>query len=313
MNRSSADVTAPRKVVRWLMESDPAIRWQTMRDLAGEPEAAVAAERSRVASEGWGARLLDMQRADGTWSDDDYDRFWMPTIFALDLLEDLGVDPASDRARVAIDRVRNGLTWASLDDRPFFDGETEPCLNGRILSAGAYFGAPSERLADRLLSEQLDDGGWNCEAPRSARSSFHSTICVLEGLLAYEKRCGTTPAVTEARARGEAYLLERRMLRSLRSGEVIDRRWTRFAFPTTYHYDVLRGLDYLRSAGAEPDERVGEAIGVVKARRHQNGRWPLNVLHADRFPFDMEPGTGRASRWNTLRALRVLDWYGADR
>jgi hypothetical protein len=313
MDRSSTPATAPRKVVDWLMDSDPAIRWQTMRDLAGEPDAAVAAERSRVASEGWGARLLDMQRADGTWSDDDYARFWMPTIFVLDLLEDLGVDPASDRARAAIDRVRNGLTWTALDGRPFFDGETEPCLNGRILSAGAYFGAPSERLADRLLSEQLDDGGWNCDAPESTRSSFHSTICVLEGLLAYEKRCGAVPAVTEARSRGEAYLLERRMLRSLRSGEVIDRRWTRFAFPTTYHYDVLRGLDYLRDAGAEPDERVGEAIGVVKARRHQNGRWPLNVLHADRFPFDMEPGTGRASRWNTLRALRVLDWYGADR
>lgn len=303
----------PRKAVRWLMESDPAIRWQVMRDLTDEPENAVAAERSRVASEGWGARLLDMQRADGTWRDEDYTRFWMPTIFALDLLEDLGVDPASDRVRIAIDRVRNGLTWERLDGRPFFDGETEPCLNGRILSAGAYFGTPSDRLADRLLSEQLEDGGWNCDAPRSMRSSFHSTICVLEGLLAYEKARGTTPAVTQARARAEEYLLERRMLRSLRSGEVIDRRWTRFAFPTTYHYDLLRGLDYLRSAGAEPDERVGEAIEIVKRRRHQNGRWPLNVLHPDRFPFDMEPGVGRASPWNTLRALRVLKWYGDGR
>ena len=296
-------------VVRWLMEADPAIRWQVMRDLTGEQEAAVAAERSRVASEGWGAALLDMQRADGTWSDDDYEKFWMPTIFVLDLLEDLGVDPASERVRVAIDRVRNGLTWERLGGRPFFDGETEPCLNGRILSAGAYFGAPSDRLADRLLSEQLEDGGWNCDAPPSMRSSFHSTICVLEGLLAYEKARGATPAVTQARARGEAYLLERRMLRSLRSGEIIDRRWTRFAFPTTYHYDVLRGLDYLRSAGVKPDDRVGEAVEIVKQRRHQNGRWPLNVLHADRFPFDMEPGAGRASPWNTVRALRVLKWY----
>ena len=298
------------KVVRWLMQSDPAIRWQVMRDLTDEPESAVMAERSRVASEGWGARLLDMQRADGTWSDDDYARFWMPTIFALDLLEDLGVDPTSERVRVAIDRVRNGLTWERLGGRPFFDGETEPCLNGRILSAGAYFGAPSDRLADRLLSEQLEDGGWNCDSPQSTRSSFHSTICVLEGLVAYEKARGATPAVTRARARGEEYLLERRMLRSLRSGQVIDRKWTRFGFPTTYHYDVLRGLDYLRNAGVEPDERVGEAIDVVTQRRHQNGRWPLNVLHADRLPFNMEPGVGRASPWNTLRALRVLKWYG---
>jgi hypothetical protein len=311
MTSYSTEQAVRPNVLRWLMESDPAIRWQVMRDLAGEPEAAVAAQRSRVALEGWGATLLEMQRADGTWSDEDYARFWMPTIFVLDLLEDLGVDPASERVRTAIDRVRNGLMWETLGGRPFFDGETEPCLNGRILSAGAYFGTPSDRLAYRLLSEQLDDGGWNCEAPRSTRSSFHSTICVLEGLLAYERACGATPAVTQARARGEEYLLERRMLRSLRSGEVIDRRWTRFAFPTTYHYDVLRGLDYLRSAGAEPDERAGEAVDVVKQRRHQNGRWPLNVLHPDRFPFDMESGVGRASRWNTLRALRVLKWYAA--
>jgi hypothetical protein len=313
MTFSGSEHRVQRKVARWLMESDPAIRWQVMRDLSGESEAAVAAERSRVASEGWGAALLDMQRPDGTWSDDDYARFWMPTIFALDLLEDLGVDPASERVRAAIDRVRDGLRWDRLGDRPFFDGETEPCLNGRILSAGAYFGAPSDRLADRLLSEQLEDGGWNCEAPRSTRSSFHSTICVLEGLLAYEKACGAAPAVTQARARGEEYLLERRMLRSLRSGEVIDRTWTRFGFPATYHYDVLRGLDYLRSAGVEPDERAGEAVDIVKQRRHQNGRWPLNVVHPDRFPFDMEPGAGRASRWNTIRALRVLNWYEGGR
>ena len=291
------------------MGSDPAIRWQVMRDLTGEPEGAVAVERSRVALEGWGATLLGLQRADGTWSDDDRAKFWMPTIFVLDLLEDLGVDPASERVRAAIDRVRSGLTWERLGGRPFFDGETEPCLNGRILSAGAYFGAPSDGLADRLLSEQLEDGGWNCDAPPSTRSSFHSTICVLEGLLAYEKARGATPAVTRARARGEEYLLERRMLRSLRSGEVVDRRWTRFAFPTTYHYDVLRGLDYLRSAGIKPDERAGEAVEIVRQRRHQNGRWPLNILHPDRFPFDMEPGAGRASAWNTLRALRVLKWY----
>jgi hypothetical protein len=225
-------------------------------------------------------------------------------------VKDLGPDPASGAVSKAIGRVQDGITWRQLDGRPYFDGETEACINGRILAAGAYFGAASDKLVDRLLDEQLEDGGWNCEAPPSRRSSFHSTICVLEGLLAYEQARGPAPEVTRARARGADYLMQRRMLRSLTSGDVIDRRWERFGFPTTWRYDVLRGLDYLRSAGAKPDARVAEAVELVRKRRHQNGRWPLNVLHPDRISLDMEPGVGKASRWNTLRALRVLDWYG---
>lgn len=233
----------------------------------------------------------------------------MTTVSALALLKDLGVDPAAEQVRRAIDLVRDRITWWQLDGRPFFDGETEPCINGRILAAGAYFGAASDRLVERLLDEQLEDGGWNCQAPSSKRSSFHSTICVLEGLLEYEQARGAKAAVTHARLRAQDYLLERRMFRSLTSGELIDRGWTRFSFPPTWHYDVLRGLDYLRSADVEADERVTEAVQQVEKRMHQNGRWPMNVLHRDRISFDMEVGVGRASRWNTLRALRVLDWH----
>lgn len=297
-------------VVKWLLDSDPSIRWQVMRDLTDQPDDVVAAERSRVVAEGWGARLLGLQAAGGQWGADDDDG-WMTTVYTLALLKDLGADPAGEEVCRAVGLVRDRITWWQLDGRPFFDGETEACINGRILAAGAYFGEPCDRLVDRLLDEQLEDGGWNCEAPPSKRSSFHSTICVLEGLLEYEKARGARAAVTHARARAQDYLLERRMLRSLTSGEMIDRRWTRFSFPTTWHYDVLRGMDYLRSAGVEPDARVAEAIELVEQRRHQNGRWPLNVLHGDRVrvPFDMEAGVGKASRWNTLRALRVLDCY----
>jgi hypothetical protein len=295
--------------IPWLLDADPAIRWQVMRDLTDAPDEAVATERARVAHEGWGAQLLALQTPDGHWGGSD-DRGWLATVYTLVLLRELGVDPASEPARRAIDLVRERIHWRQLDGRPFFDGETEPCINGAILAAGAYFGTASERLVERLLSEQLDDGGWNCEAPKSRRTSFHTTICVLEGLLEYETLQGATTEVTRARLRGHDYLLERRMHRSLSSGNVVDRDWTRFSFPTTWHYDVLRGLDYLRSAGARPDERVTDAVAMVEQARDENGRWPLHGLHFERVSFDMEDGVGRASRWNTLRALRVLRWAG---
>ena len=299
-------------VLKWLLDSDPAIRWQVMRDLTEERDKAVAIERARVATEGWGARLLAYQSPQGYWGGRD-DPGRMSTVWNLALLKDLGADPKSKEVRRAIGRVRKYINWRQFDGcGSYFDGETEPCLNGAILATGAYFGEPSKRLLERLLSEQLEDGGWNCEAPKSRCSSFHTTICVLDGLLEYEKAEGPSTAITKARTRGQNYLLERRLFRSLRSGEVIDRRWMRFAFPTRCYYDVLRGLDYLRRAGVKPDERAAEAIQVVTLRRHQNGRWPLNYSHAHLIPFEMELGVGRASHWNTLRALRVLNWYGYE-
>jgi hypothetical protein len=283
-----------------------------MRDLTQAPGDAVALERSRVANEGWGRALVERQAPEGSWGGDK-DRGWMITMDALALLREMGLDPASEAAHRAISRVKANLRWESLGNRSYFDGETEACINGAILAFGSYFGERCDRIVDRLLSEQLADGGWNCEAPPSARSSFNSTIRVLEGLLEYERAWGAAIAVTGARVKAQEYLLERRMFRRLTTGEIVDRRWTRFSFPTMWHYDVLRGLDYLRSAGVEPDERVAEAIGIVEARRHQNGRWPMNHLHADRLDFPLETERGRASRWNTMRAMRVLSWYRGSR
>jgi hypothetical protein len=313
------NINAPRPaVIKWLLDFDPAIRWQVMRDLTDASPEEIAAERSRIATEGWGAELLARQSADGAWPGGQWD---LVTGWSLAVLKDLGLDPTSERARLMIDRVEKGLVFKSLGNRPYLHGETEPCINGRILGVGSYFkepgetrdDAPSEALAQQLLDEQLDDGGWNCEAPGSHRSSFHTTICVLEGLLAYERaqhKAGRkSAAVTKARNRAEDYLHERRMFRSLRTGEVIDKRWLRFTFPMFWHYDVLRGLDYLRDAGIKPDGRVDDAMVVVMKRGHQNGRWPLNFLHPERIPLEMETEVGRASRWNTLRALRVLRWY----
>jgi len=309
---------APRPAhIKWLLDSDPAIRWQVMRDLTGEAPDAIAAERSRVATEGWGAQLLALQSPAGNWSGPKEDRGLLITLYTLVVLKDLGLDPASKRARKMIDRLVKRLAFKALNNRPFLHGETEPCINGRILGIGSYFKESNDALAHELLGEQLEDGGWNCEAwpfvspkrPQSRRSSFHTTICVLEGLLEYERAGRKSAAVTKARKRAENYLLERRMFHSLRTGKVIDKRWLRFSFPTFWHYDVLRGLDYLRNAGIKPDSRVREAIKIVMARRHQNGRWPLNLLHPEHIPLEMESGVGSASRWNTLRALRVLRWY----
>jgi hypothetical protein len=299
-------------VVEWLLNSDPSIRWQVMRDLTDAPDDVIAAERARVATEGWGARLLERQTPDGQWGESGYTRYIDTpdgrACHALMLLRDMGLDPASGAARRAVGRVRDHITLYE-GGQPFFEGEVEACINGRLLNLGAYFGEPCEKVLERLLDEQLDDGGWNCDAPPSVRSSFHSTICVLEGLLEYERAKGATAAVTEARARGQEYLLERRLCRKLSSGEVIDRDWTRLSFPPGYHYDVLRGLDYLRSAGVEPDERVAEAVELVEKNRRSDGRWRSHP-HADVLDFDLAGRAHEPSRWNTLRALRVLTWAG---
>jgi len=305
---------APRPAhLKWLLDSDPAIRWQAMKDLTDEAPDAIASERARVTTEGGGAKLLALQSPAGHWEGPKWD---LVTLYALVVLMDLGLDPASKQARRMIDRVDKRLMFKQLNNRPFLHGETEPCINGRILAVGAYFKEPNDALARQLLREQLEDGGWNCEAvepstkrPLSRRSSFHTTICVLEGLLEYERAGRKSAAVTKARKRAENYLLDRHMFRSLRTGEVIDERWLRFSFPMFWHYDVLRGLDCLRNAGIKRDSRVREAIEIVIKRRHQNGRWPLNLLHTERIPLEMETVVGGASRWNTLRALRVLRWY----
>jgi hypothetical protein len=303
-------------VVEWLLDSDPSIRWQVMRDLTDARTAIVAAERARVAAEGWGALLLDQQRPDGQWGDGAATPFWWSNLYTLVFLRDLGLDRTSPRVRAAIDRVRDNITWGpGFGDSPFFEGEVEPCINGRVVALGAYFDERRDRLVDRLLSEQLGDGGWNCEAGRgSVRSSFHTTICVLEGLLAFEQAFGATPSVTDARNRAQEYLLDRRLLRRLSTGEVIkdrktDQPWTQFAFPPLWHYDVLRALDYLRAARVPPDARVEEAVAIVRERRQDDGRWLLDVRHENTVHEELAGPVGAPNRWITLRALRVLDWY----
>ncbi|HEU5439380.1 MAG TPA: hypothetical protein VFU88_08830 [Ktedonobacterales bacterium] len=307
-------------VVDWLLDADPAIRWQVMRDLTYAPAGEVAAERARVAREGWGAQLLAAQGADGYWGAGTPNPEWV-SLRTLLLLRAMGLDPASVEALQALARVRDNVTWqgvlpqdAAWHGKPLFAGEVEPCINGRVVAVGAYFGEDVRGIVERLLTEQMDDGGWNCEQERgSTRGSFDTTINVLEGLLEYVRFTGGDDAVAAARVRGQEYLLARRLFRRLSTGEAVtpsDGDWLQFSFPTGWHYDLLRALDYLREAGVAPDERVAEAIGIVESKRDADGRWPLEHAHHDELLVDLGEREGEPSRWNTLRALRVLRWAG---
>jgi hypothetical protein len=309
--------------IEWLLDSDPSIRWQVLRDLVHAPPAAFAAERARVAVEGWGARLLDLEDDTGQWAGGacfpgDWrnrphkgpGQPWTSTLPTLDLLRIFGIDPRHDRVRRAIAGVKRSCRWEHAG-QPFFDGEVEPCINGRTVAIGVYFGLNMDALVARLVGEQLEDGGWNCEAENgSVRSSFATTINVLEGLLAHEHSTGGTRESIAARHRGEEYLLERRLMRRKSTGEIVNPAWLEFSFPPHWHYDVLRALDYFRSTGGAPDPRLSEAVQLARSKQQADGTWRLENTHPGEVHFELEHD-GRPSRWNTLRALRVLDWANA--
>ena len=307
-------------IVDWLLDSDPAIRWQVLRDVVHAQAEVVAAERARVATEGWGARLLALQGEDGQWAGGacfpaqgwrrgQEGQPWTSTLPTLQLLCDFGVDPCSDRVRRAVALVKEHSRWEHAR-QPFFSGEVEPCINGRTVTLGTYFDQDVEGVVARLLGEQLEDGGWNCEVENgSVRSSFATTINVLEGLLAHERATGGSAESIAARRRGEEYLLERRLVRRKSTGEVVNPAWLQFSFPTRWHYDVLRALEYFRSVGDVPDSRMDEAIDLLRSKQQPDGTWLLENTHPGKVHFALEDGDSRRSRWNTLRALRVLRWY----
>ena len=301
-------------VIDWLLDSDPSIRWQVLRDLTDAPADEVAAERAKVAVEGWGAQILAAQPADGVWAGGAYFPEWTSVTPTLGLLRQFGLDPASEEARHALELVRVNARWEHDGER-YFDGEVEPCINGQAAAIGAYFAQDVRGIVDRLLTEQMDDGGWNCEQENgSTRGSFETTINVLEGLLEYERATGANGDVTDARLRGQEYLLERRLLRRLSTGELAQPRWLYLTFPNGWHYDVARILDYLRDAAVKPDERTAEAISILESKREADGRWSLEHALHDELLVDLGERVGEPSRWITLRALRVIRWAeGAPR
>ncbi len=309
-------------ILEWLLDSDPSIRWQVLRDLVGASEDVVSTERARTAVEGWCDRLLALQGEDGQWAggacfparsrnwrSENQGQPWTSTLPTLQLLHDLGVDPRADRVLHAIARVKEHCRWEHAG-QPFFSGEVEPCINGRTVTLGVYFGLDMDKLVERLLAEQLEDGGWNCEVENgSVRSSFATTINVLEGILAHERATGGSVESIAARRLGEEYLLERKLFRRRSTGEVVNPEWLQFSLPIRWHYDVLRALEYFREVGDAPDPRVSEAMDLLRSKREPSGVWLLENTHPGKIHFELEGGDSQPSRWNTLRAMRVLNWY----
>ena len=285
-------------MLEWLLDADPSIRWQTLRDLCDAPADVVAVERARVAREGWGARLLELQGDDGLWEGGalfpgrngeslPWDRAqgqpWTATAYSLVQLMEFGVDPDDKRVRRAVALVCDECRWEHAG-QPFFEGEVEPCINGMVVALGAYFGQDVGGVVDRLIGEQLDEGGWNCYVEYGSGRA------------------------TAARLRGEEYLLERRLMWRKSTGELVDPAFLTFSYPTRWHYDVLHGLDYFRTTGERPDPRTDEAIELLRSKQQPDGTWLLENTHKGAVHFTMDAGDGLPSRWNTLRALRVLGW-----
>lgn len=313
-------------VIDWLLGRDPSVSWQVMRDLLDAPRSQWSAERAKVGTEGWGARLLSYEDEDGQWaggafapSDFDFSEWesagqpWTATVFTLSQLREFGIDPSSDLARRAVELIGANSRWDHAGE-PYWEGEVEECVNGRVVADGAYFGVDVSSIVVRLAGERLDDGGWNCErANGSVRSSFATTINVLEGLLEYERATGGTPESQDARESGQEYLLERGLFRRLSTGEPADEEFLYFLHPSRWRYDILRALDYFRDAaaltGAAPDPRLGEAVSHVRSRRRKDGTWALDRSLPGRVWFDLDDGVGEPSRWVTLRAMRVLRWW----
>jgi hypothetical protein len=292
-----------------------------LRDLLDAPADAVAAERARVAEEGWGKAILDEQWEDGSWgggawgpadfTEEEYHRDgqpWTSTMWSLALLADLGVDPSNPRVVSAVDRVARNVKWEYAGE-DYFDGEVEACINGRTVRAGEYFGRDMSALVDRLLSEQKPDGGWNCF--ESEVSSFDSTLGVLEGFVEYQARRGADPRVEASIDRALQYYYSRGLFRGLRSGEVVQDYYLMFTFPNRHNHNVLRILDLIRSSGRAPDARAQEAIDIIRSRRGDDGRWIHEGTLRGRIYFVPEK-IGEPGRWTTLVATRVLNWWDAN-
>jgi hypothetical protein len=318
--------------IPWLLDSDPALRWQVERDLLHEPARVWQATRARIATEGFGARLLALQDPDGRWAGGAFfpagfdfhgpeaaegaGQPWTATTWTLNSLREWGMDPAVLRERRTAELLERNCRW-EYDDLPYWGGEVDCCINAWTVQNGLWLGADVSGIVDWFVEHRLPDGGWNCEwVEGSTRSSFHSTLNSLKGLLDHEAATGGTAATRAARRAGEEYLLERGLFRRLSTGEPVAPWVNRFSYPFRWFYSVLNAADYFRRASlldgtARPDPRMADAIELIRAERQPDGTWLQARRHPGRVWFEVDVPAGEPSKWLTLHATRVLDWWDA--
>lgn len=303
------------EIIPWLLEGDPSIRWQVQRDLLDRSPRTYEAERRKIAREGWGARLLALQDPDGRWGGGLYGPKWISTTYTMLTLRLLGLPQNNPQARQAckifIDQgfyTDGGINFFSYSLK-----YSETCITSMILALLVYFRSPDERVHDvasYVVGQQMPDGGWNCDSYRGAtHSSFHTTLSALEGL--YEYQCAypeQKKRISQVRERGHEFLLAHRLYKSHRTGQVFDAKMTSMPFPPRWRYDFLRALDYFQACNAPRDERMCDAIELLQRKQKADGHWLMNSGMTGRKFFDLEEA-GKPSRWNTLRAMRVLRWW----
>jgi hypothetical protein len=304
-------------VLDWLLGGDPAIRWQTLRDLGGASMRTIQREQRRVGEEGWGSRLLALQDSDGRWAHGIYTPKWTSTTYTMVLLRGFGLPAKHPQALRACQVLMDTGFWSDggINFWTRYHQRSETCVSSMVLSATSWFrfdDARVDQLAEHVLGQQMPDGGWNCLAMpgygNATHASFHTTISALEALLDYERfRPAKAQRAREAQARGREFLLVHRLFRSHRTGKVVKPEMTRFSYPPRLHYDVLRALDYFRDSGASLDPRLEDGLRLLEQRRREDGRWEQQNEHPGKTFFRLE-NVGGPSRWNTLRALRVLRW-----
>jgi len=304
-------------IIQWLMEGDPAVRWQTQRDLLSESPEVYEKERALTSTSGWVSRFLELQDPEGTWGGGLYSPKWKSTTYTMLTLRYLGLPPKHPQALKGCELLLDiGFFQDEGINFSRYAKQSETCITGMVLSVLAYFRYPDarvHRVAEHLLNQQMGDEGWNCRSHLGdTHSSFHTTISALEGLheysLAYPENAGP---IQEAQSRGREFLLIHKLYRSHTTGEVVDDRMTRFPFPPRWYYDFLRALDHFQAANAARDERLSDAIDLLIKRRRKDGRWPQYGGPSGLRHFEMEKA-GKPGRMNSLRALRVLNWWHGD-
>jgi hypothetical protein len=316
-----------QRLLDWMLDSDPTLRWQVERDLAGSPQEVWGATRARIATEGFGAELLAVQDPDGQWAggayfpgDFDFEgpegasdagQPWTATTWTLNTLRDWGLDAAALAGTA--EKLDANARW-EYENLPYWGGETDCCINAFTLANGAWLGADVSSLPQWFIDRRMADGGWNCEwVEGSTRSSFHSTLNSLKGILYYESVTGGSDELRAARHGGEEYLLERRLLRKLSTNEPVGGWATHFAYPFRWIHSALNATDYFRSAslldGTGPDPRLADAIGVIRDARQPDGTWQQERRHPGRAWFEIDVPVGEPSPWVTYYATRVLDWW----